>query len=285
MAVNDLRVLRIGFWLGWQMDTNWAAPFWFFVYSVVRPLAMSSILVVMYLVVTSGHTHTDMFAGVYLGNALWMYVGSLGMGLSMAVVEEREWFQTLKYIFLGTSNLFSYVVGRAGAKFVATSIAILVVLGAGILFLDVPIRLGAVHWPAFILAMLCGVVMAAGLGLAMAGVMLLAMRTGSAYAEALAGALFVFTGTLFPLDLLPRWGQAIGMALPFTYWLEELRRAVFGMGFAQQFSPRLAAIPEAMLWTVLAVGAAGMGLMGVIVFRWAERIARERGLIDQLTEH
>ncbi|MBX5475868.1 MAG: ABC transporter permease [Clostridia bacterium] len=285
MAVSGLRHLRTGFWLGWQMDANWASPGWFFAYSIVRPLAMSSILVVMYLVVTGGRTHTEMFAAMYLGNAFYMYVGALGMGVSMAVIEEREWFQMLKYIYLGTSDLFWYILGRAGAKFVATSIAAAVVLAAGVLFLHVPLHAGTVDWGALVLALAAGVLLSLGMGLALAGVMLLAARHGGAWAEGLAGALYLFTGTVFPLDVLPDWARAFGLALPFTHWLEALRRAAYGHAFSARFSPTLAAVPDTTLWTVLLASAAATILAGVAVFRACERVARERGLIDQVTEH
>ena len=38
---------RTAAWLGWQIESNWTDPFLFFIYSVVKPLASASILVVM----------------------------------------------------------------------------------------------------------------------------------------------------------------------------------------------------------------------------------------------
>ena len=49
-ALERLRTLwhsfRIAAWLGWQIESNWADPFLFAVYSLVKPLAGAAILVV-----------------------------------------------------------------------------------------------------------------------------------------------------------------------------------------------------------------------------------------------
>ena len=48
-------------WLGWQIESNWTDPFLFLVYSVVKPLASASILVVMYSVITGGDFENPVF--------------------------------------------------------------------------------------------------------------------------------------------------------------------------------------------------------------------------------
>jgi len=52
---NDrLRSFVVAAWLGWQIESNWADPFLFAIYSIVRPLSSLLILVVMYTVITKG---------------------------------------------------------------------------------------------------------------------------------------------------------------------------------------------------------------------------------------
>ena len=48
------RSFRMASWLGWQIESNWADPFLFAVYSIIKPLAGAAILVVMYTVITNG---------------------------------------------------------------------------------------------------------------------------------------------------------------------------------------------------------------------------------------
>jgi ABC-2 type transport system permease protein len=55
----------------------------------------------------------------------------------------------------------------------------------------------------------------------------------SGIGDAVAGALFLFSGAIFPLSVLPTFLQPIGYAMPITYWLELLRRSLV------EKSPRL----------------------------------------------
>ena len=50
--------------------------------------------------------------------------------------------------------------------------------------------------------------------------------------EAVSGAMYLFTGAIFPLDVLPVWLRWIGFLFPVTYWLEAARRALLGSGRA-----------------------------------------------------
>ncbi len=96
-----------------------------------------------------------------------------------------------------------------------------------------------------------------------------------------AGALYLLSGVVFPLDVLPAPLQALGKALPTTYWLEALRRALLGDGG----SAALGDVPTGTLVLVLALSATVLALAAVLVFRLAEGIAHRRGLLDMQTTH
>src|SRR5262249_16226803 len=51
---------------------------------------------------------------------------------------------------------------------------------------------------------------------------------GMFLSEGVAGALYLLSGAVFPLDVLPGWLRGLGMALPPTYWLEGVRRSLLG---------------------------------------------------------
>ncbi len=74
-------------------------------------------------------------------------------------------------------------------------------------------------------------------------------------------------------------GRSLGLALPFTYWYEALRRFLLGSGS----SAILGAWSDAMLLGALALST----LVFVLVSRWGyfalEREARRRGRLDQTT--
>ena len=45
---NHLRTLRLSAWLGWQLETNWASPWLFALYMLVKPVCGSLMLVCMF---------------------------------------------------------------------------------------------------------------------------------------------------------------------------------------------------------------------------------------------
>jgi ABC-2 type transport system permease protein len=99
--------------------------------------------------------------------------------------------------------------------------------------------------------------------------------------EGLAGVFYLLCGAVFPLEVLPRWAQQISLVLPFTYWLELLRRILTGRGFAGPLADR----PDGYLWGVLLVSTVGIAFAGLGVFNLCERTARARGLIDRKTDY
>ena len=50
---EKLQTFRFAAWLGWQVESNWADPLLFAVYSLLKPLAAALILVVIYRIVGS----------------------------------------------------------------------------------------------------------------------------------------------------------------------------------------------------------------------------------------
>nr|MBO2507624.1 hypothetical protein [Bacillota bacterium] len=276
-----LRAFRLAAWLGWQMESNWTDPWLFAVYSIIKPVSSALILVVMYYVVTGGQTQGDLFAGLYVGNAFFMYVGQLMFGMSWVVMEDREFFRTFKYMYLAAPSIYWYLTGRAVAKFLVTSLAVAVVLGFGTAFLDLPLALGAVRWGYLAAVLALGILACVAFGLLMAGIMVISARHGQGYAESFAGVLYLLCGVVFPLDVLPAPLQPVGRAIPFTYWIEGVRRALMGRGM----SPSLAGVDDGAILAILLLSSLATLAVAVLFYAWMERIARDRGLIDQVTEH
>ncbi|MCJ7464225.1 MAG: ABC transporter permease, partial [Thermoplasmata archaeon] len=101
MAVSsELRTFKNAAWLGWQMEANWTDPFLFAIYSVVKPLAGTLILVFMYLVITHGETETMFFSYMYVGNAMYMFVADVLFGVTWVIHDDREHYMTLKQVYI-----------------------------------------------------------------------------------------------------------------------------------------------------------------------------------------
>lgn len=279
----ELRSFRVASWLGWKIESNWTDPFLFAIYSIIKPLSGAAILVVMYSVITNGDFSDPLFPYIYLGNAFYMYVGAVMAGVSWAVLDDREHYKTLKYIYVAPVRIPFYLMGRGVARFITGTFSVIITIVFGALFLHVPIDLAQVDWPLFAVSLLLGVVMLALMGLLLAGVTLVLARHSDYLGDTVAGALYLFSGAVFPLDVLPAWLRPVGFALPVTYWLELLRRSLVG-SVAQAF-PTLSGVSNLQLLGILAGLTLLTGVLAVFAFRWCDWQARERGYIDRTTNY
>ncbi len=277
------RSFRTAAWLGWQIESNWTDPFLFAIYSFVKPISTAAILVVMYGIITQGDFESPIFTYMYLGNAFYIYVGAVMAGVSWAVIDDREHYKTLKYMYVAPIHIPMYLFGRGVAKFVVGSISVFITIIFGMLFLHLRIELAAVNWPLFFLALVVGVIMLAMMGLILAGVTLLIAHHVWFLGEAVAGALYLFSGAIFPLEVLPAAIRWIGYVNPITYWLELIRRALIG-DVADAF-PTLQGLSNEQILGILVGLTIVFGVLAKFVFRWAEQRARERGLIDMVTNY
>ncbi len=278
MLRQHAQTFRTAAWLGWQIESNWTDPLLFFVFSVLKPISSVLILVFMYNVVAQTGPGDPVFAFIYLGNAFYIYVGAVMAGTSYAILDDRERYRTLKYLYVAPISVPVYLVGRAVARFVIGTLAVAITLAAGVLFFGLPISLARVDWPLFAASMLLGVASLASLGLVL-GAWTLTIRNEPWFlGEAVAAAMYLFSGAIFPLDILPRWLQPIGFALPMSYWLELVRRSV--LGDAAAAFPTFAALSDGQLLLILAAMTLILAAITTVAFRFFDRVARDRGLID-----
>jgi ABC-2 type transport system permease protein len=279
------RSFRVATWLGWQIESNWTDIFLFLVYSIIKPVASAMILVVMFLVITHSDTQNLFFAYMYLGNTAYIYVGSILVGVSWAVIDDREHYQTLKYIYVSPIKMYFYLLGRGMARFLIGTLSVVITLAFGLIFLHLPIDLGQVNWLYLAASLGLGIASLAMLGLLLGAATLQMARHFWAVGESVSGALFLLCGAIFPLDVLPAWLRPAGLALPLTYWLESLRRAVLGTDISQAISPILAQLDNATLLLILLGSTLLVGAVSLGFFRWSEHRAREKGLLDMTTHY
>jgi ABC-2 type transport system permease protein len=279
------RSFRVATWLGWQIESNWTDPFLFLVYAIIKPVTSVMILVIMYWVITQTDTTSPYFAYMYVGNTAYIYVGSILVGVSWAVIDDREHYQTLKYIYISPISLYSYLLGRGMARFLTGTISVVITLAFGILVLNVSIYLSEIRWLYLAASMLLGLGSMVYMGLLLGAATLQMARHFWSVGESVAGALYLFCGAIFPIDALPAWLRPLAYALPLTYWLESLRRAVLGSAASKQISPSLAGISDAQLLLILAGVTLVTAFLSIHFFRWSEHQAREKGLIDMTTHY
>ncbi|MGQ9491411.1 MAG: ABC transporter permease [Anaerolineae bacterium] len=279
---NDgLRSFLVATWLGWQIESNWADPFLFAVYSIVRPIASVMILVVMYSVITRAAFQEPIFPYIYLGNALYILVGQIITGVSWAIIDDREHYRVAKHLYTAPINGYTYLFGRGVARLLIGAISVLITVGFGMVAFKLPIRPGSIDWPLLVLSTALGVVALAALGLMIGAWTMTMARHFWSVGEAVAGAMYLFTGAIFPLEVLPAWLRWIGFLFPVTYWLEAARRALLGPGM--QGFKTFAGFTNSALLGILAAFTLVLLIGSVYSYRWALANAKEKGLLDMET--
>ena len=275
------QVLRASAWLGWQVEANWAEPILFLVYAVAKPLATTLILFFMVKVVSQGSATTETFRYIFIGNTFFIYVTEVLIGISWTVFRDREDYETLKYIYVAPLRLLPYLTGRAFTRVGTATIGVLVALLFGRIVLGLSVGVPGTNWLLVAAAVFLGLIGVLWLGIILAGTSLVVARHSMNLNEGLSGLFFLLCGAVFPLDVLPPWARSISLALPFTYWLELLRRMLTGRGFAAILS----GMSDGDLWRVIALSTVALCALALVWFSWCERTARERGLIDWKTNY
>jgi ABC-2 type transport system permease protein len=291
---ENWRTFKVAARLGWQVESNWADPLVFLSVAVVRPLATALILVLMYTVI-AGDEKGDFFTYLYLSNAFFVLVIETMSGLAWTILEDRENYRMLKYVYTSPARKFAYLIGRAVAKISLGLLTASVLLLVGALFLGLRIDLGEVAWGWLAVYFPLGMVILLGLGIVLAGVALVIARHGGSIGEVTAGSLLLFSGAYFPPDILPPVIRDISMAVPVTYWLEGMRRAINGGvltysapvadpgAIERPISPMLATLDNWQLLAILVVAAVAASIVSVLFYGWVEHQAKERGMIDRIT--
>jgi ABC-2 type transport system permease protein len=270
---------RTAAWLGWQVEGNWADPVLFAIYVLARPLATALILAAMYSSVRGHGADPLVFAGFYVANAFHAYVNTVLVGMGWVVFEEREEYETLKYVYASPVGMFTYLAGRSTVKFALATISMLVTLGVGWFLVGVRWDWAQVQWLPLSAAFAAGLASTLFLGFLLAGWSLVLARAAMVVLEGVTLGSYLLCGVIFPIDLLPRPFQWLALGLPFTWWYEALRRFLLGAGTRGQ----LQAFSDTQV--LLALGATT--IVFALIARWGyfafERRARALGRLDQTT--
>ena len=276
---GSLARARTAAWLGWQVEGNWADPLQFAIYILARPLATALILAVMYGAARAHAAPPSVFAGFYVANAFHAYVNLVLVGMGWAVFDEREQYETLKYVYASPVGMFTYLAGRSLVKYALATISVLVTLLVGWFALGVRWDWATVQWLPLLAAIAAGLASTLFLGFLLAGWSLVLTRTAMVVLEGTTLGSYLLCGVIFPIDLLPMPLRWVALGLPFTWWYEALRRFLTGhgtLGLMQRFSDG-----EVLAW----LGASAV--VFAVLARWGyfafEREARRLGRLDQTT--
>ena len=228
---------------------------------------------------------------VILGSALWATVIAGIQGPAWSVLDDRERYRMLKYLAVSPSTLLVMLVGRGGARLAAGAMGTAVALLFSVIVLGLRIDLAAIHWPYLVVVLAVGVAPVVAIGVVLAAICLQTRQESWSYPEAMAGAMFLVTGVVFPLAILPNPVEVLGLINPITWWVEGVRRAVVptgpssigGTGSLWTAVTGTPAPDGAQVLVALLLTGAVVTLAATAIFRSSERRARDLGLLDRTT--
>ena len=275
-AADAARSLIASARLAWAIEGNWAEPFFLLVYLIIRPLAFLGLFLAVLSI--GGALNPASIGFVVVGQAIFQIVGAAMQGPTHALLDDRERYRTIRYIFATPSSLLPVSIGRALVKALIAAISAVIVIGVGAL-IGMPMRAGGPDLPLLLVVMALGLTSIVGLGIALGAVCVQLRNDAWGYPQAVAGSVFLLCGAIFPLDTLPRALQLLGAALPMTWWIEGVRRALLGTT-----SPGLLGeLSTPLLLLVLMVGTVLITLASPRLFRIGIDRAREKGYLDRST--
>jgi ABC-2 type transport system permease protein len=262
--------------LGWAVSSNWTRPLLFVIYAILRPISTALILIVMYDVITGGRGNAHNYLSFLLvGTAFWAFVNEGVSEFSVGILEDRGRFKMLKYAYLAPQRFPVFLVGRASSKLTSAAASVLIVLVIATVGLRLPINPLTVNYGLLAIACLLAFISVMAFSIALSMV-LLAGRDAYGYGEIMAQVLYLFSGAIFPISVLPGPLAFLASLSPLVYWLELTRRALLHGRIYEMFP----SANDGEVLARLALATAGTVLLGYLTYTWADRRARRNGYID-----
>ena len=199
-------------------------------------------------------------------------------GFANAISEDRGRYRQLKYVYMSPQPFSVYLVGRGAAHLLSALVSVVLVLAIATPLLHLPLTITDVDWPLLLAACVLAFATVLALGMAVS-VLLLGARDSYRYGEIIASTLYVVSGAIFPISVLPGAIATLAAWLPLAYWLELVRRALLHDPAAQMFHGM--GTGEVLL--KLAATSALLIALSILALRRADHRARRLGLMDRDT--
>ena len=242
---------------------------WSYRFNMAVMLARLSVFfVLMSLFTGRGRLDEELLAPALVGYIVWFYAATGITTMGRNLTEEAQ-AGTLEQMYMTPAPTGMIVLGRSLSAVAVSTVMITAIVTPLALALDVDIPVRWEALPVFILA-LSGIF---GLGFMIAGATLVFKQVDQ-LANLVENLLMFLSGALLPVHLLPGGLQLFSSTLPTTQGIIVLRDVVLeGQSLAAEWAT------GALPWLLLNSGA--YLLVGWLIFKACERIARQRGSLGQ----
>jgi len=265
---NTLRVVYSAFrmaMLHWMADPQWVIP------NIIAPFVFTTVALTLFKDATGPFGLYAVLGGGMMG--MW---GNTIYSSGFAI-EFEKWQGTLEEVMAAPSKLLHVITGRAisNALFGLTNmIAVLVIAVLGF-----RVSLGIADPLMFSISLLLTLLSVSALGLIFASSFVLS-RSAQALTNGLETPLYIVSGSMFPIALLPFWIHPIAYILGPTWGVDAIRLAT-SPDYASQTFWKGMSVGAAMALdlTVMVLITAAYAAIAAVLFKAVERRARIKGTL------
>jgi ABC-2 type transport system permease protein len=245
--------------LNFFSDPQWIIP------NIIAPFIFTAVALIFFRNASGSFALYAVLGGGMMG--MW---GSTLYGAGFALSFDR-WNGTLEYVLATPSRLVWIVAGRSASSAIlglVNALAVLVVAVVGF-----KAQLGIVDPIAFLLALVLTLASLSALGVLFCSSFLLT-RAASVLTNGLEMPIYVASGSMFPIALLPFWSHPLSLSLGPTWGIDAMRYAAdatyTGMGFGF-WSDMLVLFASTIVYLAI-----GFGLFIVV----EEKARRDASLVE-----
>jgi ABC-2 type transport system permease protein len=168
----------------------------------------------------------DSYPFLLVGTGLYTFL-LMGVSSFLSTIQEAQQAGTLEVLLTTPSGGSMVLLLSAISSLAGKGLTFSLYLAAGLVLAGFHFGHGSL-FPACIVLLL-SLAIAAALGMGTAALQLLTQK-GSAILWLLGSAVWMLAGAMFPITVLPRWLQALSLAIPMTHSLTAMRLALFSTG-------------------------------------------------------
>lgn len=251
--------------LHWIADPQWVIP------NIIAPFVFTTVALTLF----KDSTGPFGLYAVLGGGMMGMWGNTLYS--SGYAIEFEKWQGTLEEVMAAPSKLIHVIAGRSAsnALFGLTNMVAVLLIAA----LGFKVPLGIAEPVLFVVSMVLTLLSVSALGLIFASAFVLS-RSAQVLTNGLEIPLYIVSGSMFPIALLPFWIHPAAYVLGPTWGIDAIRLAT-SQEYASQtfwmgFSPSVAIVLDLAVMSLITLVYA---TIGAILFKMVEKKARIQGTL------
>jgi len=206
------------------------------------------------------------FPFLLVGTGLYTFM-VMAMRAFVHCVQEAQQAGTMEVLMSSSTSAPVVVMLSAASALLGHTVQLTLYVGAGLLLFGIPVP--AANWPGGLVVFGLSLLIAIALGM-VAAALQIAIQKGSAVLWIIGSGAWFLTGTLFPVEALPKPLQFVAACIPLTHSLNAMRMALLQGASLGSLAPEIRA---------LAFFALALLPLGLAVFSFCLRRARLQGTL------